>query len=30
MNSTYEFTLEERQKMKMGNFWGIRSWFFFV
>jgi len=26
MNSTYDFTLKEGPKVKMENFWGIRSW----
>jgi len=26
MNFTYEFTLKERQKVKMENFWNAKSW----
>jgi len=26
MNSTYEFTIKEGPKVKMENFWRIKSW----
>ena len=30
MNSTYEFTLKERSKVKIKNFWGNKSWRIFL
>jgi len=30
MNSTYEFTLKERSKVMMKNFWRTKNWRIFL